>query len=444
MLEDHIDHDVLRGFFLVDESTADDTGKVGTGTEDGVEPTTSTPGRLPAAFYRLFSAAVVSGLGDGLRYTALPLLAASISDRPSVVATVTVAGMLPWLLFGLLAGVLADRADRRSLMWITDFTRSLLIAGFALLVATSTMSIWLIAVFAFVIGCAQVMFDTAAGAFLPAVVAPEQLGAANGRLMSAQVLTSQFIGPPIAGLLFAVSVVWLFVIDSIGFLVAAVLVLTLRVARQGPATSGGSVGSDLMDGLRWLNRHRVLRDQSVLYVAMAFVSGALLGVFVLYVKQDLDLGGFGYGLLMACFALGNLVVAPLVPRIRGAVGDRVSLSASVVTVVVTLTALGTLPHPVVAGLALLLFGGAVMNWMVVTVTMRQEMVPDQLLGRVTSTYRMLGFAANPFGALAGGAIATAVGIRSMLLVGAAVVVVSALAFRRGLDSQQILDDEPAG
>lgn len=444
MLEDHIDHDVLRGFFLVDESTADDTGTVGTGTEDGVEPTTSAPGRLPAAFYRLFSAAVVSGLGDGLRYTALPLLAASISDRPSVVATVTVAGMLPWLLFGLLAGVLADRADRRSLMWITDFTRSLLIAGFALLVATSTMSIWLIAVFAFVIGCAQVMFDTAAGAFLPAVVAPEQLGAANGRLMSAQVLTSQFIGPPIAGLLFAVSVVWLFVIDSIGFLVAAVLVLTLRVARQGPATSGGSVGSDLMDGLRWLNRHRVLRDQSVLYVAMAFVSGALLGVFVLYVKQDLDLGGFGYGLLMACFALGNLVVAPLVPRIRGAVGDRVSLSASVVTVVVTLTALGTLPHPVVAGLALLLFGGAVMNWMVVTVTMRQEMVPDQLLGRVTSTYRMLGFAANPFGALAGGAIATAVGIRSMLLVGAAVVVVSALAFRRGLDSQQILDDEPAG
>jgi MFS family permease len=433
----------------VDEPTADATVNAfrdnpaadGDGATDQAKPKAG----LSGAFHRLFAAAVVSGIGDGLRYTALPLLAATISSSPNTVALVTAAGMVPWLLFGLPVGVLADRTDRRTLMWATDFVRAALVAGFAALVAVGHLSIWLLVVFAFIVGSAQVVFDTAAGAFLPAVVDQSQLGPANGRLLSAQTLTSQFIGPPIAGLLFAASAVWLFIGDAFSFLIAAVLVLTLRVAKRAPAASGGgSVISDILDGLRWLNRHRVLRDQSVLYLAMAFVSGALLGVFVLYVEQDLGLGGLGYGVLMACFALGNVAIAPMVPRLRAAVGDRIALVASVVTIVLTLVVLGTLPYPVASGLALFLFGAAVMTWMVITVTVRQELVPDRLLARVTSTYRMLGYAANPFGAVAGGLIAAASTIRTMLLIGAGGVVLSALLFRRGLDSQEVLDEPGQG
>jgi len=408
-----------------DSSASDETGK---------------SGRLPAAFHRLWAAAVVSGLGDGLRYTALPLLAASITRDPTHVAAVTVAGMLPWLLFGLFVGVLADRADRRILMWTTDLVRAVLVAGFAFLLATSEPSIMLIVGFAFVIGSAQVIFDTAAGAFLPAIVGPTQLGTANGRLMSAQVLTSQFIGPPIAGLLFAVSATWLFAADAFSFLLAAVLVLAIRVPRRKSTPTDSGVGRDVIEGLRWLNRHRVLRDQSVIYVAMAFASGALLSVFVLYVNDHLHLDGLGYGLLMACFALGNVAIAPLVPMLRTRLGDRVTLTASVTVVVLTLTALALVVTPIVAGVSLLLFGAAAMTWMVVTVTVRQELVPDALLGRVTSTYRMLGFGANPLGALAGGLIASAFGIRPMLAAGGALVVVVALLFHAGLGSQAALDD----
>ncbi|MEU4570442.1 MFS transporter [Micromonospora sp. NPDC023956] len=399
-----------------------------------------TPTRLPAAFHRLWTAAVVSGLGDGLRYTALPLLAASVSRAPSDVAAVTVAGMLPWLLFGLFVGVLADRVDRRTLMWTTDLVRGLVVAGFAVLLVVGEPSIPLIVAFAFAVGSAQVVFDTAAGAFLPAVVGPAQLGAANGRLMAAQVLTSQFIGPPIAGLVFAFSVGWLFAVDAFTFVLAAVLVLTIRVPRREPGADGAGVGRDVIEGLRWLNRHRVLRDQSVIYGAMALVSGALLGIFVLYVNDHLGLGSLGYGLLMACFALGNVAVAPLVPRLRARWGDRAALTAAVVVVILTLTSLALLPTPVVAGLSLFLFGAAAMTWMVVTVTVRQELVPDALLGRVTSTYRMIGFGANPLGALAAGVTATLIGIRPMLAVGAVLVAVVAVAFRAGLGSQTAVEE----
>jgi hypothetical protein len=153
----------------VDESTADATENAShenpatttpPGSGDTAEPAKS-PGKLPGAFQRLFAAAIVSGIGDGLRYTALPLLAASIGNSSNTVALVTVAGMLPWLLFGLLAGVLAGRSDWRTLMWVTDFVRAVLVAGFAVLVAAGTLSIWLIVIFAFVVGSAQVVFDTA-------------------------------------------------------------------------------------------------------------------------------------------------------------------------------------------------------------------------------------------------------------------------------------------
>lgn len=401
------------------------------------EADSSSAGKqLPAAFQKLLAASVVSGLGDGLRYAALPLLAANITDEPSMVAMVTVAGRLPWLLLGLLSGVLADRVDRRALMWATDLFRASLVGCFALLLATSHPSIGVVAVFAFVLGCGQVVFDTASPAFLPAVVTNRsQLGQANGRLIAAQGLTSLFIGPPVGGLLFAESAVWLFSFDAASFLWAAAMVMTIGGMRGVTRVNHqvrGSVASDLMVGLRWLSSHRVLRDQSLMNCAISLITGTFLAIFVLYVKDELGLGGLGYGLLMACFAVGNLLMAGLTPMLRSRWGGRVILTGSVVAIVVSLVTLGTIPREVAAGLALFVFGCAGTAWFVISVTLRQEIVPDHLLARVTSGYRTVANVANPVGALAGGVLAQSIGLLPTFLAGAATIVVATVTFHRGL------------
>jgi MFS family permease len=289
----------------------DTPADVATQLADGTASHASKPRavRLPMAFQRVLLAALISGLGDGLRLTALPLLAVRISDKVAVVAAVTVAGTVPWLLFGLFVGALADRADRRRMMWVTDMARAVLAAGFVALLFSGVRDIAVLVIFAFLMGFAQTFFDTASGAFLPAVVPASQLTVANGRLMSVQMLAAQLIGPVLAGFLTVVALELPFAVDAVSFLAAAALVLTVRPTHRGTAAQSGSasLGADIVAGLRWLNGRPALRAQSGLFVVLSAVSGAVLAVFVAYARHTLDVGSIGYGVLISIFAAGGVL-----------------------------------------------------------------------------------------------------------------------------------------
>ncbi|RJQ75875.1 MFS transporter [Amycolatopsis panacis] len=395
----------------------------------------SRTGPLPAAFHRLLTAAAISGTGDGLRYAALPLLAASLTDRPSLVALVTVAGRAPWLLLGLTSGVVADRLNRRTLMWSTDFFRAALTGGFALVLAFGGGSPPALVVFAFLLGCAQVLFDTAAMSFLPAVIPDKrQLGPANGRLAAAQGITSLFLGPPIGGVLFGLSVVSVFAIDAASFLLAAALVLTLRSSPAARPAAKQSITADLATGLRWLWRNRELRDQTAVYCAISLITGVILAVFVLYVRGELELGGFGYGVLTAFFAVGNLLMAWLAPILRIRLGQPALLIGSVVAITGSLVLIGVVQLAATTALALFVFGCAGTTWLVITLTLRQEIVPDNLLARVTSCYRTVGNVANPVGALLGGLVTQLSSTPVTFLLCGGVMGAVSLGFHRSLRS----------
>jgi MFS family permease len=358
-----------------------------------------------------------------------------MSGQVAVVAIVTAAGSLPWLVFGLPAGAVADRLDRRSIMWRTDMIRAVIATVFAGLLILGLGNVGLLIAFAFVIGSAQTLFDTAAGALLPEIVGVNQLVSANSRLLSGQMLVGQLIGPALAGFLFAVAVELPFGVDAATFGAAALLVFTLRSAKRDHAGSDQlSMRAEIAAGLSWLNRQPALRAQSGMFFVLSTVSGATLAVFVVYAKHNLGLGSVGYGVMISIFALGGLLGGALGPMARARLDDGRILAACVVAACLSLTVLGAFPHLIPAVLAVMLLGAAAMVWIVITVTVRQEIVPDALMGRVTSTYRMLGFGAVPLGALAAGGIAQAVGLPAMFLIAAGAVLLAAVLCRRGFAS----------
>jgi MFS family permease len=387
--------------------------------------------RLPRPFWRLWTAAMTSGVGDGLRMTALPLLAASISDRPTSVAAVTAVGTAPWLLFGLFAGVLVDRNDRRRLMWIIDMARALVSLVFVVLLF-DVHHLGLLLAFAFVMGSAQTVFTTASSAFLPSIVPPRALALANSRLLGVQVLVTQLIGPAAAGFLFVLSAKLPFAIDALTFLVSSLLVLTLRSEKRDAVRRHPASGMvrEAREGLRWLLAQPLLRAQSGMFVGLSVVSGMLLAVFVLYVKNVLHLSSSVYGLLMAALAIGSILGSAIVPILRVRLGPSACLLCSVVATVLALVILGTLRYVPAATIAMVILGIASIVWLIVTISIRQEIVPDAMLGRVTSTYRMLGSGSTPLGAGAAAIATRWVALPTLFLAGAAFVAVCVLLFRR--------------
>ncbi|HSL59875.1 MAG TPA: MFS transporter, partial [Acidimicrobiales bacterium] len=213
----------------------------------------------------MLASSTVSNLGDGIFLVALPLLTAQLTRDPAAVAGVAVAQGLPWLAFSLVAGALVDRLDRRRVMWITDVARAVLVAGLALAVALDAHSVPMLYAVAFGLGLAETMFDNAAQAILPRLVPSTRLEAANGRLFAAQMLTNDFLGKPVGGLLFTIGAALPFWVDAGTFAVAALLIALVpgsyRTVRTGPPRS---LRTEIAEGLGWLWRHPVLRTLGVL------------------------------------------------------------------------------------------------------------------------------------------------------------------------------------
>ena len=220
---------------------------------------------LGGRFAKLWSASAVSNLGDGVDAVALPLLAESLTRDPLLFAGVAVAQRLPWLLFSLQAGAIADRVDRRRLMAIVNAARAGLLAVFGVAVLLDAASIWLLYGVGFLLGVAETLFDNAAQSILPALVPRPALERANGRLMAAETVTNQFVGPPLGGALFSVAAAAPILLDAGTFAVSAGLIAWISgvyVTGRDTAAAAGPrprMRTEIAEGLRWLAGHRLLR-----------------------------------------------------------------------------------------------------------------------------------------------------------------------------------------
>ncbi|MFF9585017.1 MFS transporter [Streptomyces achromogenes] len=408
--------------------------------------------RAPAwrgGFGRLWSAAVLSSFGDALRTATLPLLAASLTDQPLLIAAVVACGYLPWIVFGLLGGAVADRVDQRRAMWTVDAARGLLMASFAVAVALGHASLALLIVLAFTLTTLQTLFDNAATALLPALVAPDALGSANTRLMTGQKITGGLLGAPAVPLLMAVGASVPFAAaDAATFLAAAALVASLRTAAPEcrPRPAGGTLRREIADGLRTLWRDRALRGLCAATALCNVGMGALIATLVVLVTGWLGAGNGGYAAAATAYTVGGLSAGMANRRITARLGPlrAVLLAGAVQTA--ALVVMGTVRALAALVAALAVFGFMGMLWNVNTTTLMQQRTPAGLLGRVASAFRTLAVAGAPLGALLGGAAATAWGPNTPALLTAAFFVLSVTALiplrKQGIRVTVPDDDSP--
>ncbi|WP_078915120.1 MULTISPECIES: MFS transporter [unclassified Streptomyces] len=388
--------------------------------------------RAPAwrgGFGRLWSAAVLSSFGDALRTAALPLLAVTLTDEPLLVAAVTACGYLPWIVFGLLGGAVADRVDQRRAMWTVDALRGLLVAAFAVAVALGHASIGLLIVLAFALTTLQTLFDNAATALLPALVDRDALGSANARLMTGQRVAGGLLGGPLVPLLLVGGAALPFAADAVTFLVAAALVASLRtpVPEREPRPAGSTLRREIAEGLRALGRDRALRGLCAATALCNIGMGALVATLVVLVTGWLDAGHAAYAAAMTAYTAGSLAGGALGRRLVDRVGRTRAVLLAGIVQTGALVAMGTVRSLTTLVAALTVFGFMGMVWNVNTTTLMQERSPAALLGRVSSAFRTLAVAGAPAGALLGGAVATAWGENTPALLAAAFFALSVTA-----------------
>lgn len=374
-------------------------------------------GRLPRQFRLLWAATAVSNTGDGLRLVALPLLAISVTTDPRLIAGVVVADRLPWLIFILPGGAWADRLDRRRLrMWL-DVVRAVVMLALVGFVVTDRVSIGVIYAIAAILASAEAVVDSSSMALVPAMVDKSELERAGGLLSSTELATNDLIGPPLGGLLFGLAMVAPFIIDAMSFATAALIMVfvtgTYRTSEVG--VIGGTMAQDIVEGFRWFWRRRLLRNLAIISTALGTVSFIGGAIFVLFARQTLGLSNFGFGLLLVPGAIGGIAGSMLAPRLTGFPLHIVLALATVISGLATWI-MSVLSAPVLVGLLSVLDTAAVLVWNVLTIALRQRVIPDHLLGRVGASYRFLVFLGMPFGALAGGFIANGFGIRTTLAV----------------------------
>jgi MFS family permease len=384
------------------------------------------PSALPRNFRLLWAATALSNLGDGLRLVAMPLLATSVTSDPRLIAGVTVAQRLPWLFLILPGGALADRYDRRILRMRLDIARAVVVAGLVAAILLDQTSIVVIYVVAVLLASAEAVVDSSSMAMVPAMVDGPDLERAVGRLGSTELAMNDLVGPPLGGLLFGLAVAVPFGIDGMTFAGAA-LVLAFMTGNYRPASVASPVverptmRASLAEGVRWLWNHRLLRTLAMVSTALGTASFVGNAVFVIFATDELDLSEFGYGVLLVPGALGGIAGSLLAPRFRRYPLRR-TLPLAVVGSGASTWLMAVTSSPVVVGALSALSLGSVMVWNVLTLALRQRLIPDEMLGRVGASYRFLVYLGMPFGALIGGLIANAYGVRSAIFVSGSILV----------------------
>ncbi|MGA1345951.1 MAG: MFS transporter [Ilumatobacteraceae bacterium] len=380
-----------------------------------------------SGYWRLFGASAISNLGDGMGSIAYPWLASALTRNPVLIALVVAAQRLPWLVLSLPAGVITDRVDRRRLIVRMDVVRGAVTTAVGLgvlwrqgmlpdpsdvtaVITTDAVLYPLLLVATLLMGSAEVLRDNSAQTLMPALVDADGLERANGRMWAAEATANQFVGPPLGSLLLGVAFALPFLVDAVTFFVAAALIATIPgsfrpVAAHGaPDGRRGSWRDDIGDGVRWLRANPVLWPMAIVLGLMNGADALAAATLVIFAQEVLGVGPFLFAVIGAGGAIGSIVGGWFVPALSRRIGGGAVLSGAVAGLGLCALAIATAsawPVVMVAFSLTAMFG---IGWNVVTVSLRQSVIPDHLLGRVNSVYRFLAWGSIPVGAALGGAL----------------------------------------
>lgn len=403
------------------------------------DTTTGTDTELGPSYRKLFSASTISNLGDGVGQLAYPWLASAVTRNPLLVAMVAVAQRLPWLLFSLPAGVITDRHERRWLMVVSNVARAAVTLAVALLVLAQSDSLpspdelddatlvidtnlglyAVLLVATMVLGTAEVLYDNTAQTIMPSLVREDQLERANGRLWSAEQVTNTILGPALGAILLALTFSMPFLFDAVSFAVSALLIFLIpKAAAVASPNDRKPWRSELAEGVRWLWGHDLLRPLAVI-LGLLNLLGTLSGAtLVLFAQEILGTSTIEFAILSTAGAAGGVAGGWSASWIAKRLGAGPSMFLTLIGGGITSIITGLSSSWLVVWLMFAVFMFVAVLWNVITVSLRQTIIPDHLLGRVNSVYRFFAWGMMPIGALLGGliiVIAERIGSRELAL-----------------------------
>lgn len=386
-----------------------------------------TKSTLGASYWKLWSATGISNLGDGIVAVAYPWLASAVTRSPLLIALSVVVSRLPWLVFTLHAGVLTDRFNRKRIIVGMDICRGILtlvVGAFVYLERESLPSLnelssitdletnytlyFVILITAFLFGLAEVLRDNTAQTLMPAIVEEKDLEKANGRMWSAESLTNSFIGPPLGSLIISVAIFLPFFVDAATFFVAAALIATMKptVKSFKPEQKSGPMNfrAEIKEGFTWLWRHDLLRPMAIILGLLNGIAGISGAIFILFAQEVLKTSVFVFAILGTAAAVGGIIGGLLGPKVSEKIGRGRSLALALFVMPLMTLLVGFSSLWYLAWIFIAIETFTAVLWNVVTVSLRQSLIPSHLLGRVNSVYRFFAWGTIPIGTLLGGAL----------------------------------------
>jgi MFS family permease len=392
----------------------------------------SEPSRLrdDPDWKRFLSSRLVSITGSSVTYVALPVLVYSMTSSPLLTSVVASLEALPYLMFGLPAGALADRFDRKRVMVLTDLVNAVVLATVPVAAWFDALTVPHVLAVAFLVPTLFVFFDAADFGALPTLVGRSRIVVANSAVWSASTVVETVV-PMAAGALFVVvSPSTLVGVDALSYAGSAVLIRAIVRPLSDPARAAAArltrhaLVTDVREGLRFLWGHETVRTMTVVGATQSLCGGAFVGLLVVWADRVLGVrqGDWRLGVVFGSWGIGVLFTTLLTPRVVRRFGAaRVTLYALpfslLMSVLVTLT-----QDWVAASIATAIWGVAYMAVVLNAITYRQQVTPEPLMSRVNTTGRMLSFGlGTPVGALLGGLVAEVTGPRGGMLAGSAVL-----------------------
>lgn len=398
------------------------------------EPKTRLTGLWQHAnFLRLWTGQTISQFGSQITLLALPLTAAlTLHATPAEMGILSAAETAPFLLVGLFAGVWVDRLRRRPILLVTDFARGILLLAIPLAALLGALTIGLLYAVAFLVGILTVFFEVAYQSFLPALVGREQLVEGNSKLEVSR-SAAQIAGPGVAGgLVQLVTAPIAIIVDAASFFISAFFLIFVRVPEAAPTPHAErqTVWKDIGEGLGIVFGHPLLRAIAGSTATANLGGNIWQAILILYLTRQLGLGAGVIGLIFAMGSVGFLCGALLAGRCARWFGLGPVIVGSMMVGAIGALLLPVAQRPATFAVPLLIAsqfiaGGSGTIYNINQVSLRQAITPDHLLGRMNATMRFIVWGTLPIGALIGGALGGAIGLRPTLVVG---VVIQSSAF----------------
>jgi MFS family permease len=364
------------------------------------------PARMGRGFRWLLGSSWVSNIGDGIALAAAPLLVASQTRNPVVVALAAVLQRLPWLVFGLWAGALADRLDRRVVVMVADLFRAAVVTVLCVSIVTGHVSVLVVLATMLLYGVGEVFADTTTSTLLPMLVQRSDLGTGNARLQTGYLTMNQLVGPPVGAFLFAAGIAWPFLVQVLCVLFAVLLVSRIATPKGAVRDASTShVRRDIADGLRWIRTNPPLRTLGLVILAFNITWGAGWSVLVLYSLDHLHMSSVGFGLLSSGVGVGGVLGTAVYGWLERRVPLGTLMRACLVLEVLTHLTLAWTTSAWLAVCVMVVFGAYVFVWATLSEVVRQRAVPQELQGRVASVYLVALFLGLIVGQAVGGPIA---------------------------------------